>query len=350
MKSLGVKVKLVDGEKALKLLRRLGLLRGELKPLASNGYLVIPIQSPPPSQILEAYGLSEAEIVEEDFPERVKARSLPELLKGKIPDELLSKIPRSIDIVGHVAIVELPEELEPHGVLLGKALMEVHRNVKTVLAKATPVKGEYRVREFKLLAGEPRTETVHSEFGCRFRLDVRKVYFSPRLSFEHNRVASQVRDGETVLDMFAGVGPFSILIARRVRNVRVYAVDINPEAYRYLTENIRLNRVEGRVSAFLGDIRTLAKNQFKNLKFDRIIMNLPGEASKYLREAFMLSKPGTIIHYYCFTDNTDEETVKSGVRRLSEEAGGRVGEVLNVRVVREVAPRKWQVAVDFEVA
>jgi len=271
---------------------------------------------------------------------------LSEALKGRLPGELLAKVPRSYDIVGHIAIVELQSELEPYASLIGEALMEIHRNVETVLAKASPVAGEYRVRRFKLIAGKPETETLHREHGCLLRLDVAKTYFSPRLSFEHARVAGQVKPGETVLDMFAGVGPFSILIAKKVGNVKVYAVDANPEAYRYLYENVRLNRVEGKVTPILGDVRRLAESKLKGLKFDRVIMDLPERAYEYLPEALKLSRGEAVLHYYCFAGSRDEalKGLRENLSRLNVEAY----DVLGVRLVREAAPRRWQVAVDVK--
>ncbi|RLI29386.1 MAG: tRNA (guanine-N1)-methyltransferase [Candidatus Hecatellales archaeon] len=348
MKALCLKVELKDAEKALRLLRRLGFLSGEFKPSKQKKFLLIPVQTRPPERLLEDLGLK-AELVEAEVERRNKPKNLREALKGKIPGEMLEEIPRSLDIIGHVAVVELPPSLEPYGRLLGEAIMQVHRNVETVMAKAGPVSGETRVRALKLLAGKPETLTVHREHGCLFKLDVAKVYFSPRLSFEHARVAGKVQEGEKVLDMFAGVGPFSILIAKRLRRVEVYAVDVNPEAYRFLVENVRLNRVEGKVKPLLGDIKALAQSSLKGLKFNRIIMNLPGEAYKYLGEACQLSMPGTTIHYYAFAEG--EEALEKAAEKLVSILGELKcsGRILEGRLVREIAPRRWQVALDFQV-
>jgi tRNA (guanine37-N1)-methyltransferase len=272
-----------------------------------------------------------------------------EVLKDKISVELLKSVPRSFDLIGHVAVVEVPDELEPYASLLGEAIMEVHRKVETVLAKAGPVAGERRVREFRLIAGKPETETLHREHGCLFRLDVGKVYFSPRLSFEHARVAGLVRPGETVLDMFAGVGPFSILIARKAKTAKVYAVDANPEAYRYLYENIRLNKVEDRVIPIRGDIRRVVETKLRNLRFNRIIMNLPEKAYQYLAETCRLAKPEATVHYYCFAGGPEPEDKALNVLRSSLAGlGVKAYDVLNIRLVREVAPRVWQAAIDFK--
>lgn len=336
-----------DAEKVLRLLRKLGLLSGEYKPSRRQGYLLIPVEARPPENLFKNLDLK-VEYVKAEAERRYRPKSLKEALKGKIPGNLLDEIPRSIDIIGHVAVVELPSSLEPYGNLIGRAVLEVHKNVRTVMAKSGPVSGKTRIRALKLLAGVPETVTLHREHGCLFKLDVAKVYFSPRLSFEHARVAGKAQEGEKVLDMFSGVGPFSILIAKRLRKVEVYAVDVNPEAYSFLVENVKLNHVEGKVKPFLGDIRDLAQTTFKSLKFNRIIMNLPGEAFKYLGEACQLSMPKTIIHYYTFAGG--EKALEKAEANLTSKISqlGYSGRILESRLVREVAPRRWQAAIDFQ--
>src|SRR3989337_4513003 len=143
-----------------------------------------------------------------------------ETLEGQLPPHLKASLPKALDIVGDIAIVEVPPELETQKNLIGKAILEAHRNVRTVLAKAGAVSGDYRLRDFEVIAGEHNTSTIHKEFGCSYQVDVAKAYFSPRLSHEHERVASLVQNGETVADLFAGVGPFSVLIGKSHKDVQ----------------------------------------------------------------------------------------------------------------------------------
>jgi tRNA (guanine37-N1)-methyltransferase len=181
-------------------------------------------------------------------------------------------------------------------------------------------------------------------------VDLSKVYFSPRLSHEHDRVASQVREGETVVDMFAGVGPFSILIAKKCRNVRVYSIDVNPDAVRYLEKNIAVNGVEKRVVPFLGDARQIVEERLTGVA-DRVIMNLPERALEYVDVACKTIKTGGgIVHYYEFTDEpAPSDAAKNRLIEVVKQTGRNVREILLARTVRVTAPYTWQVAVDGEV-
>ncbi|MFB6216740.1 MAG: class I SAM-dependent methyltransferase family protein, partial [Candidatus Aenigmatarchaeota archaeon] len=153
-----------------------------------------------------------------------------------------------------------------------------HQNVKTILLKKGGLKGEYRVGDYEILYGE-ETETVHKEFGCRFRVDPTKVYFSERFSTERKRVVDQIKDGEKVLVMFAGVGPFAIMAAKLANPGKVVAVEKNPDGAEYLKENAELNKVEDVVEGIEGDVAEVVPELGT---FDRIIMPLPESAQEFL--------------------------------------------------------------------
>jgi tRNA (guanine37-N1)-methyltransferase len=222
--------------------------------------------------------------------------------------------------------------------------------LETVLAKSGAVEGVYRLRDFEVIAGVEKTATIHREYGCLYHIDLAKAYFSPRLSNEHNRVASQVKEGETVVDMFAAVGPFSILIAKKSENVKVYAIDVNPDAIEFLKRNVSVNRVENKVVPILGDVRQVVREQLIGVA-DRVIMNLPEKAIEHVDVACRAIKPkGGIIHYYEFT-NTPDPVETAGVR-LNEaisQTNRNVKKTLLARVVRATAPFTWQVVVDAEI-
>ena len=143
---------------------------------------------------------------------------------------------------------------------VAKQIMAIHKGVKTVFSQTSPVRGDHRVRELTLLAGENKTVTKYKEAGCIFAVDIEKCYFSPRLKHERLRIASQVSPNETVVNMFAGVGCFSIIIAKTVPETKVYSIDINPTAYQFMVENVRINRVFGRVQPMLGDSKEIVAN------------------------------------------------------------------------------------------
>lgn len=169
-------------------------------------------------------------------------------------DEVAKKLWGRLEIIGDIAIMRKSPELDVsiYKVLANEVLRRLPY-VKSVWLAITPVKGVHRVREFIHLAGEPRSITIYKEHGCLFKVDIRSVYISPGLNYEHIRVARLVSPGEFVINMFAGVGFFSILIAKYGKPRKVISIDINPKAYELMVENIRLNKVEDIVVPELGD-------------------------------------------------------------------------------------------------
>jgi tRNA (guanine37-N1)-methyltransferase len=337
-------------EAALLALRTLNLVDNNLAVRRVGEHVLIPLLRAPNSEEIASLKskFSEVIISVEDFEQVVKRpKSLIELLEGKLPPYLISSLPKSYDIVGDIAILEIPPELENYKDLIGEAVLILHKNVRTVLAKASSIHGTFRTRELAIIAGDRKTETTHREHGCVYRLDPSKVYFSPRLAYERNRVASQVQENEIVIDMFAGVGPFSVLIAKKHRNIKVYAIDINPDAVKYLKLNIMANGVQGKVFPLLGDARVLIKEKLRGIA-DRVIMNLPAQAIAYIDVACeALSPKGGIIHFYEFA--SEPNPLENARRRLTEavsKSGRMVQAITGIRLVKPTAPREWQVAID----
>ena len=348
-KSYSLRVPKKLGEEAIKLASKLGLFNKDLKLESEGEYLHIPLRRKPSSEIKKINEtLSRYEILIREFSRRYRAPHRAfEAAADKLPPHLLASFPRAIDLVGEVAIIEIPPELEEYKRIVGEAILQTHKHVKTVLAKMSAVKGTKRLRDYEVIAGLGETETVHKEHGCIYHLDVRKVYFSPRLSFEHKRIASQVKARETVVDMFAGVGPFSILIAKTHRDVKVYAIDVNPDAVRYLERNVIANGVLDRVVPILGDAKKVIRKKLHGIA-DRVIMNLPEKALRFIDAACEAIKPeGGVIHYYSFADGLHPiEKAEKEFKRAIMETGRRLNRIVSARKVREVAPGKWQVVID----
>jgi len=281
---------------------------------------------------------------------RPPARTLMQVLEYKLPPHLLASLPQALDIVGDIAIVEMPPELKLYEKIVGEAILKTHKNIKTVLAKAGAISGTFRLRGFSFIVGEHKTKTMHREFGCQYHVDVAKVYFSPRLSHEHMRVAWLVQSGETVVDLFAGVGPFSVLIGKKNPKVRVYAVDVNPEAVRLLKVNVRVNRVENRVYPILGDANQITATELKG-SADRVIMNLPETSIEFVHAACQAIKPkGGIIHFYAFVRSPDSvENLKLRFCKAVEETGRKVEAFLYAKGIRETAPYESQIVLDAKI-
>lgn len=256
------------------------------------------------------------------------------------------------DLVGDIAVIKVREGSMGTLRSMARVVMSTNKHVKTVLCQIGPVEGVFRTRKLKWVLGQRKTETTHREYGCVFNVDLSKVYFSPRLSYERARVAKLVQPDEVVVNMFAGIGPFSILIAKHSDAKIVYSIDINSEAVRYSIENARVNRVEDRVVPISGDAEKVIKERLQGVA-DRVLMPLPERAFEYLPSALIALKKGVgWVHYYDFTYAKKTERP---VDLITEKVSNKL-ESLGVkfsipfgRVVRKVGPNWYQVALDIKV-
>lgn len=262
---------------------------------------------------------------------------------------------RSFEVIGSrekaVAIVEIPDEAENRAREFAAEIMNRNKNVKTVLRKASERRGEYRIREYEIILGNHDTEVTHREHGAIFKLDPRKVYFSSREATERQRVASQVENGETVMVMFSGISPYPVQIYKKQPDVKeIITVEVNSDAVRYATENIKLNKIpEGKIIRILGDVRDTCPRFYG--KCDRVVMPLPLGAENYLDTAIKcLKREGGIIHFYSWAKEEDDFTNALKVIDEAAKALGREYEILNKRRVLPYAPRTNKICIEFKVA
>jgi len=299
---------------------------------------------------------------------KYKPKDISGELRNKLNKNYFYLIPRSYDIIGsknsaRFAIIEFPEaaniETEKFDQIkkkIAKALMKVNKGIDSVFEKKSEREGLFRIRKLKLLVGEDKSETIHKENDCYFKMDVKKVFFSPRLVHERQRITdSGIKETDIVLDMFAGVGPFSIQIAKKC-NSKVYAIDINPDAIKYLKENIRINKVEGNVVCYLMDAKNLL-SKLSNLgkilkeKVDRIIMNLPKNSIEYLDIACnLIKKKEGIIHFYNFTEGSRplEEVVKKFKVKIKD-LNFKIEKSLTTKIIKSYSPHKYLAVMDVKI-
>lgn len=264
---------------------------------------------------------------------------LKEALEGVLTEEEMEEAVFSYDVVGDIGLIEIPEELEGKKGEIGQALLESNRQIATVLRKGRERTGDYRTREYEHLAGEDKTETVHKESGCEFGVDLATCYFSPREGTERLRIAERVSEDERVLVMFAGVGPYPIVIAKK-KGAECTAVEWNPDAYEYLEDNIRRNRVISLVRPVYGDV----EEEVPELGgFDRVVMPSPSNAGEYLDVALGALESGGVIHFY--STGPEEEPFGEAEEELRGAAGGEM-EVLERREVLPYAPGVYKVCID----
>ena len=333
-------------QNAIDKLRRAGLLDLGHRTASVGENVLIPVTDGAGKEELRSMlsgiemRLTEAEL----RPRERRHESLKDLLSQSIDSSLLALVPRSYDVIGGIAVVQLREELGPHVKEIAESVKRLNRSVETVLVKRGPISTRYRVGKFEVAAGSGKTVTRYRENGCVFELDVRRVFFSPRLSGERLRVARQVRSGETVADVFAGVGPYSILIAKMGKAKCVHASELNPEAFHYLKRNVALNKVDDLVHQYSGDARQVFSSRPASM--DRVVMNLPHGATDYLDVALALLGRGGVIHFYGFGrgEKAVEEVSKVFETRCKE-LKRRVW-IIRSKKLKEVAPRTWTVSVD----
>ena len=270
-------------------------------------------------------------------------KALEGVLSEKESDELIS----AFDQIGDIIIVRIPDSLLAKKKVIGKTLLENVKTANSVFCQSSPVEGDFRTRDLEIIAGQDKTETEYKEFGCRFIVDVQKAFFSPRLSNERNRIAEQILDGQTVINMFGGIGMFSIIAAKNKKCI-VYNIDINPDAVELCEKNIKLNKLSGKVFSIQGDAAQIIKEKLKN-KGDRVLMLLPERSDEFLDSAVAATKNNGIIHYYSHI-HADK---KSEATKLSENHFMDISpvdsKVLNSKIVRAVGPRYYQTVVDVKI-
>ena len=310
-----------------------GLMSMEYRIKTTDEYGYIPITND-----IEGYAIEDIELE----PTKRVPHNFAEILEDELTPEEIENLKTSFDTIGDIVILEIPDELQDKKQLIGDAAYKFTKR-KAIYMKKSAIKGTIRVRDLEFLSGVDDSLTIHKEHGVRLKLDVREVYFSPRLATERKRVMESVKDGEKILDMFCGIGPFPIVIARN-KDVDITAVDINEAAIKYLDENIKLNKLKGNIESYCGDVREVSKG-FKT-KFDRIIMNLPGLAYSFLDVAIDLIEDDGIINYYEFSDSYEQ-----GIKRLNEAANsaGKKVEILNTRKVKSISPDEWHVSIDAKI-
>ena len=230
------------------------------------------------------------------------------------------------ELVGGIAIMQ---DCDPEG---AERILASRPSLHSVLCAASEVSGRFRTREFEVLAGIPTTRTEVIEYGHRFTVDLSAAYFSARLSSERQRILSRMGDHETVLDMFAGVGPFAITLAARA--ALVVASDINPQAITLMLANLAQNHTKN-VLPVLADAHHLPA--IIPWQFDRIVMNLPLSGSTFLSDGFRLCKPGGTLNFYSLVSKENEHS--DHIHELG-------GEIIDERVVRSYSPGQWHTVYD----
>ncbi len=288
------------------------------------------------------------EIVEIEKEKRVVfPSSIREILSSILTPYELDEMVSSFDIIGNIAIIEIPLPLQYREKEIGDAILKTHKSVKSVFKKLSAMEGEFRVRKLSLICGENNTLATYKENGVTLKFDVSKVYFSVRNAFERKRVSSLVKNKENVLVMFAGVGPYCLVIANDHPSSQIVGIELNPDAITYFSENVKLNKFKN-IQIEEGDVKSIIPQKYQNWA-NRIIMPLPKLSYEFLESAFIASKKGTIIHFYTIVplENSFIEAQK-----LFEKEASKFGikfEVMDWRITKSYSSKEVHIVLDLKI-
>lgn len=333
----------VPGDRAeavRKVLFRKGLGRKDRRILREGGFIFIPLRAEPPAELVVELGL---ELVEGETLEKSCYRPPHEVIveRADVPAHLKGLIPHHWEMLGDVLVLRLPAELVPYR----ESLAATYANVlgaRTVLRERAHIEGVYRIPDMEVLWGEG-TETVHLENGILYKLDAARLMFSSGNIDEKLRMAALDCRGEIVVDMFAGIGYFTLPLALHARAARVISCEINPLAFHYLCENVRLNGLENVVEPVLGDNRDLPGEGIA----DRVVMGYVRTTAQHLRTAFRLVRKGGTVHYQ---DTFPLEVFpEKALENLASAADGRTYEVRLMKEVKSYSPGVSHMVLDVAV-
>jgi tRNA (guanine37-N1)-methyltransferase len=276
---------------------------------------------------------------------------LKTILKEILQPEEISKLYSAFDIIGSIIIIKIPDSLNSKKQIIADTILMNFKSAKSVFAQTSAVQGDYRIRRLEHLAGDNSVITEYKEHGCRFKVDVTKTYFSPRLSTERMRVSKMITDNEIITNMFAGVGTYSILIAKNNKSCKVYSIDSNPVANELALINAKLNKVQGQVIPICGDAREVIIRQLKGTS-TRVLMPLPERAKEFVDFAVVaLKESGGMVHYFAHVKASSKKlALVNAALDVKYVFINHDYKIVSTRVVREVGPRLYQTVSDIIVS
>lgn len=349
-----LQVPLSDANQVLNELRKYDIIHPEYNFSRNEEYLFIPVQKNVilPKEIEERYSLIFSVNLDVPLTSKIKRfkPNLKEALKFVLPKEVHDLIPRAFDIIGNIAIIELnrnnQEKIRPYTKIIGEKIREINPHIQTVLEKKGDINGIFRTRALNCIAGKDTKITEYRENLCRFKVDLEGAFFTPRLAYERARIGSLNTKFSSlgyIWDMFCGIGPFFIQIAKKFPNSKIIATDINQNAITLAKENISLNNLSNKIICFQKNVMEMPLH-YKSLSFgnavSRIIMNLPEKNIDFLHILPPFLHPqGALLHIYQFNEKPDPE--KEALLIIKEKISALpivIKKFVNSRVVKPFSP------------
>ena len=338
MNKPGISINKLEASTTLKILKKANLYDTSFKVKKLENKVVIPLISTNRMNVKNILNEIPHKITTVDF-EKVdkKSATIREYLVSVLPSEQHQDIPTSYDKIGDLVIVEVKPTLIPFSKIIAEGIILV-ANAKAVFRKTTAVKGLFRIRQLHHIGGQYLNTTIHTEFGIRIFVDILNVFFSPRFAQEHYRIASQIEENESILDLFTGTGGFALLIAC-MKKCNITAIDMNPYAILCLNKSLRLNKnLRGKIDSHEVDARVFQSCQ----KFDRIIMNHPSLAIQFLNVATINLKKGGWLHIYTFLPTIEISTLNKRKRHKFFSNY----QIIKIRKVKTYSKNQALVAID----
>ncbi len=336
--SKAVRVPKHDGERIRRLLIENQVLRTDLKIKKTERELIIPITKVSP--MLESLSL-----INETFEcQTPTIQSYKKIIQ--IPTNLKVLLPTAFDVIGDILLIKIPTELSKYKKEIGQALLSTQRQVHTVCS-IDAVLGELRTRSVEVIAGIPKTHTMHREYGIQLYVDVAETYFSPRLAGERYRIASLVKDDEVIVDLFTGVAPFPLMIARHAHPKKIIAIDKNPVAVSFAKKNVMKNSALETIDVFEMDASNTASLLNKQGETaDRVLMNLPFDSFRFLPIAFSIMGTEAVIHVYEIINEEKIEMRLKAIVERAEQEKVTIG-TMTVHKIKTYAPHEFYIGIDI---
>lgn len=271
---------------------------------------------------------------------------LREALQGYLSPVELQQLVQSYDVVGDIAIIIIPEELLEKKNLIAAAILDLHKNIRVVARRAGIYEGEFRTLPLEIIGGEERRETLHKENGVRLLVNPETVYFSVRSGNERKRIAALIHDGEQILVLFSGIGPYPLIIAKSNPSCRVIGIEKNPVAHAYALKNLGYNKKIRNVIFYEGDVTSVVPTL--SMVFDRIIMPLPKSAESFLTLALQfLQQPGW-LHFYDLQEKGNLSGSIDKVRSACQQVTRSLVSA-DVTICGHCTPRLYRICVDARI-